>query len=120
MCIDADDTLRPIAMFVGNVRDRCADIADADQDHVENVLIELGELGDMCSVRLRRGELLGDADAVYFLSCRRNNIGGIQAMRVSIANLTSSSAPDFILLAIHSHLMKDTQLPKGNNRNIFY
>lgn len=36
------------------MRDQCADIAvtDADKDQVEEtVVIELGELGDMCSVR---------------------------------------------------------------------
>lgn len=41
-------------MFVGNVREQCADIVQADKDQVEIVLIELGKLGDMCSV-LRAG-----------------------------------------------------------------
>lgn len=41
-------------MFVGSVREQCADIIQADKDQVEIVLIELGKLGDMCSV-LRAG-----------------------------------------------------------------
>lgn len=41
-------------MFVGYVRGKCTDnivtTTDANKDEVERVLIELGELGNMCSV----------------------------------------------------------------------
>lgn len=41
-------------MFVGYVRGKCTDnivtTTDANKDQVERVLIELGELANMCSV----------------------------------------------------------------------
>lgn len=41
-------------MFVGYVREQCADIVQVDKDQMETVLIELGKLGDMCSVHLHK------------------------------------------------------------------
>lgn len=40
-------------MFVSFVRDQCVDNADVDKDQLLEtiVLIEIGELGDMCSLQ---------------------------------------------------------------------
>lgn len=39
-------------MFVSYVRESCPDICDAETDEMERRLIEVGELDDMCSIRV--------------------------------------------------------------------